>query len=427
VLCDLPSSIQPASLSFSSRTDPDASIVEHTFEDGTHSLSALLAKSVGEMVRLKLDGSVINGRLLRIANDAVMLETDEGAVEAIHRAHMVSAEVNHGTFNKEHSLHCVVETQHEGPHKAQLTYEASGITWSADYTLVLRPGPEAEFTGWFTLENVSGKTFKNAALALVSAPYTEIAPSYPVQQKEPQKKSNTSTFLKNNRCRTIKPKVKTQDTSYLPRPITLVHGKEKQVLITRATFPIEEINLFRKFDATYRGGFQGTQNGHSSLEGGHSVNKVLRWTNSKSTHHRLGIELAAGSVDVLDSVKGDTFLNLRHQQQLQFTHPGDEILLTTGQHPHLTGKRQVSELKSDVKTQTIRETVQIDIKNSGPSKQEVIVEDCLWRWHTYSISPCQPRYDNISKGKQVMTWRLVVPPESTEVIHYSVLYSNVPL
>lgn len=51
----------------------------------------------------------------------------------------------------------------------------------------------------------------------------------------------------------------------------------------------------------------------------------------------------------------------------------------------------MSELKSDVKTQTIRETVQIDIKNSGPSKQEVIVEDCLWRWHTYSISPCQPR------------------------------------
>jgi hypothetical protein len=76
----------------------------------------------------------------------------------------------------------VVETNQEGAHKAQLTYgnarvslrlggtlleidetlvrpalcdgldgtEASGINWSAEYTLVVHPDSQAEFTGWIT-------------------------------------------------------------------------------------------------------------------------------------------------------------------------------------------------------------------------------------------------------------------------------------
>jgi hypothetical protein len=40
---------------------------------------------------------------------------------------------------------------------------------------------------------------------------------------------------------------------------------------------------------------------------------------------------------VLDSAKGDTFLNLRHQALLNFTRPGEEILLVTGRHTDLTG------------------------------------------------------------------------------------------
>lgn len=36
------------------------------------------------------------------------------------------------------------------------------------------------------------------------------------------------------------------------------------------------------------------------------------------------------------------------------------------------------------------------------------------------------RYEDIAKGKQIMTWRLTVAPKSTETIRYTVLYSNVP-
>ena len=114
----------------------------------------------------------------------------------------------------------------------------------------------------------------------------------------------------------------------------------------------------------------------------------------------------------------------------------------------------MTELKADVKTRTIRESVQIELKNHSRTKHQVVVEDLLWRWHNYTVSPCQPkyvcpwvlpfcprtlacmvsahahryhcRYEDIAKGKQIMTWRLTVAPKSTETIRYTVLYSNVP-
>lgn len=64
-----------------------------------------------------------------------------------------------------------------------------------------------------------------------------------------------------------------------------------------------------------------------------------RLTTAKNNNYAgLGIELASGSIDVLDSTKGDTFLNLRHQATLNFTRPGEEILLVTGRHSDFTGK-----------------------------------------------------------------------------------------
>ena len=62
-----------------------------------------------------------------------------------------------------------------------------------------------------------------------------------------------------------------------------------------------------------------------------------RHNNNYNYNAGLGIELASGSIDVLDSTKGDTFLNLRHQATLNFTRPGEEILLVTGRHSDFTG------------------------------------------------------------------------------------------
>lgn len=106
----------------------------------------------------------------------------------------------------------------------------------------------------------------------------------------------------------------------------------------------------------------------------------------------LGVELTAGNIDIIESVKGDTFLNLRHQDQLPFVRPNEEIVLVTGAHSYLRGERKVTELRHDAKTRTIRESVQIEIKNDGKVKEEVIVEDALWRWRNFTVSPCNPKY-----------------------------------
>jgi hypothetical protein len=55
------------------------------------------------------------------------------------------------------------------PHRVEASYLTGGITWKADYVLVLNAGDTAsDLTGWVTIDNKSGATYANAALKLVA-------------------------------------------------------------------------------------------------------------------------------------------------------------------------------------------------------------------------------------------------------------------
>jgi hypothetical protein len=51
--------------------------------------------------------------------------------------------------------------------------------------------------------------------------------------------------------------------------------------------------------------------------------------------------------------------------------------------------------------------VQIELKNTGKAKQEVVVEDLLWRYHNYTVSPCQPKYASLPTYVPLPSTRLI--------------------
>ena len=55
------------------------------------------------------------------------------------------------------------------PQRIEASYLTSGITWKADYVLVLNPSDtRTDLTGWVTIDNKSGATYTDAALKLVA-------------------------------------------------------------------------------------------------------------------------------------------------------------------------------------------------------------------------------------------------------------------
>src|SRR3990172_7026768 len=60
-------------------------------------------------------------------------------------------------------------TTREGEHRAEVSYLAGQLSWSSDYVALLsKDDARIDLTGWVTLTNHSGKSFKNAGLKLVA-------------------------------------------------------------------------------------------------------------------------------------------------------------------------------------------------------------------------------------------------------------------
>src|SRR5262249_57956343 len=67
------------------------------------------------------------------------------------------------------TLAWLLRNQTPNGQRVEASYLTGGITWKADYVLVLNPGDDrGDVTGWVTIDNKSGATYGNAALKLVA-------------------------------------------------------------------------------------------------------------------------------------------------------------------------------------------------------------------------------------------------------------------
>src|SRR5207253_6602975 len=70
-----------------------------------------------------------------------------------------------------------VSAEKAGKHDAQITYQTDGLTWRADYNVVVNPNDtQADVGAWVTLLNESGASFPDATLKLVAGDVQRIQP-----------------------------------------------------------------------------------------------------------------------------------------------------------------------------------------------------------------------------------------------------------
>ncbi|MDP4880488.1 MAG: hypothetical protein NWR36_11430, partial [Opitutales bacterium] len=68
---------------------------------------------------------------------------------------------------------------------AQLSYLTNGMSWKADYNLVLpETGDDVTLTGWVSVENNTGKTFENATIKLIAGDVNKVQTAQPVRREK---------------------------------------------------------------------------------------------------------------------------------------------------------------------------------------------------------------------------------------------------
>jgi hypothetical protein len=164
---DVAALIDPTTVHLKSLTDAGGlKILEQNYEYDLLTSQKLMEKYVGRKVRLyQSDGTF---------HEATLLSTNGPVFEINGQIHMgsygrlVLPSLPENLVAKP-TLVWLLRNQTARPQRVEASYLTGGITWKADYVMVLNAADTlSDLTGWVTIDNKSGATYGNAALKLVA-------------------------------------------------------------------------------------------------------------------------------------------------------------------------------------------------------------------------------------------------------------------
>jgi hypothetical protein len=164
---DVAAQIDPTTVHLKSLSDPAGlKILEQNYEYDLLSSQKLMEKFVGRKVRLYNGDGTFHDATLLTTNGPVF--EINGQIHLGHHGRMVLPALPDNLVAKP-TLVWLLRSQAAALQRVEASYLTGGITWKADYVMVLNPADDrSDLTGWVTIDNKSGATYGNAALKLVA-------------------------------------------------------------------------------------------------------------------------------------------------------------------------------------------------------------------------------------------------------------------
>src|SRR5262245_50603988 len=171
---DVAQFIDPTTVSIVDLTDANTSVMEQNFQFDLASPWKILDRYVDREIGYvaEKDGQVVKewkGKLLSSTNGQLVVQTPEGLRFLSYADTGIRLpSLPDGLITKP-TLLWQLRSEQGGDHKVRTTYQTDGITWRADYNVVLAANDaSADVGAWVSLLNLCGATFKDARLKLIA-------------------------------------------------------------------------------------------------------------------------------------------------------------------------------------------------------------------------------------------------------------------
>ena len=173
---EVASLIDPTSVHFKVTSNPQAySIREQNYEYDLLGGETLLQKYIGQKLRLQTkDGKAYEGVLLSFDRKQIILgaNKDNGPLNLIQREDNIQTIIfpafPEGLITRP-TLNWEIHSKKSGQELVELSYLTTGISWQADYVATVNENDtKLDLSGWVTITNQSGGTYKEAKLKLVA-------------------------------------------------------------------------------------------------------------------------------------------------------------------------------------------------------------------------------------------------------------------
>ena len=417
---DVAAQIDPTSVNFKSVTDPNTYVVEQNYRYDLVGSSALLRRYIDEQIRvITADGTTYEGRLLNGSNEIILM-TEAGEVVVVNYTNIRDIQfpqLPDGLITRP-TLVWLVESSIEGPQEVEVTYLTGGVSWQADYNVILNADESAlDLTGWVTLNNTSGATFSDAQLKLVAGDINRVYPQgggggYAYDEATPYP---TST-----------PAVAQRDffeykLYEVARRVTIQNNETKQIeFVTGTAIPATKFYVFDAltdayyYDYLYYGGPVIDQSYGQS-----TFSDIKTFVEFSTDEEGLNADVPAGRVRLFKKDTDGSAL-LIGEDTVDHTPKGETIQLYVGNAFDLVGERLQTDFQYSGYLQ-LDESYSIKLRNRKDDQPvEIRVVEHLFRWSEWQILTSTHEYTKTSSS--TIEYYITVNPGEEVQINYTVHY-----
>jgi hypothetical protein len=324
------------------------------------------------------------------------------------------------------TLNWLLQTDQPGAFGAEISYVSGGMSWQADYNLVIADKKEprsninlVDLVGWVTMRNQSGKTFENARIKLMAGDVNKLAGQLAVPASRAAMKMADEAAM----APVVREKSFDEFHLYtLERTTTLRDEETKQVEFVRST-GVRSQRLY-VYDGAALGAYsyyspdQILQDAGYGTQSNPKVWVMQEFKNSEGNH--LGIPLPKGR---LRFYRRDTDGHLEFIGENTIDHtPKDETLrVYTGNAFDVVGERKRTNFRTDSHQRWMDESFEIRLRNHKKETVQVRVAEHLYRWTNWKLVESSDDYRR--KDAQTIEFPVTIGPDAEQVITYTVHYS----
>jgi len=440
---DVAKRIDATTVHFKSLTDPKAKLLEQNYQYDLVSADKLLQKYIDKPIEVICEGKTYSGVLLSFDARQIVLRQEApelanllgqfhldhrkvkaarakgGGIVMVQRPDNVRdirfSSLPGGLLTRP-TLLWLVATEKPGKHLTEVTYQAGGIGWHAEYVLVLGgDDTEADLSGWVSVNNSSGKTYRDAKMKFIAGDVRRV-------QDQPRSPSYARMRGKGLGAAPMQEKAFFEYHMYtLPRPSTVADNEVKQLEMFT---PARGVKVAKKYLYNPLGNFRWNYGGRYTDRsyGVTSYKKVhvfIKFKNTKA--NQLGIPLPAGKVRVYKQDPDDKALEFIGEEKIDHTPKDEELSLRIGNAFDIVGERRQTEFRVESGRKWMSETIELKVRNHKKEAVTVRIKEPLYRWVNWRIMEKSHPFKKLDS--RTVAFDVNVAPDKEVKVTYTVEYT----
>lgn len=438
IVPDIPATIDGTSLHFASLTDPTSvMILEQNYQYDLVHQAKLLEKYIGKEIEfIRLDEATkkeysVKAKLLATGwqpqmqyggstsayvYGGQMIVEIGGKVEIGPSGRITLPSLSEGLILKP-QLEWLVNSGRDGQQKTEISYLANGITWNCNYVALLdNKDSGLDLTGWVSLTNNSGTSFRNAGLKLVAGDVNR------VQEQRGYAPQLAMKMERDMNAPQFQQKELFEYKLYsLQRHTDLSSDETKQIELTSGhNIPAMKLFVYDGMADNWKMYYNNYSYRSQESFGQQSNAKVGVFVSFRNDEKSgLGIPLPKGKVRMYkrDDDGKEQFIG---EDEIDHTPKDEEVKLYLGNAFDIVGERKQSNFKNIVPGHMIEETFEIALRNHKSEPVEVHVYEHPWRWSEWDIVKHSAEWKKIDQTTIDFSVKLKKDEEKT--VSYSIRY-----